>query len=580
MSDELEPLAPIEPAPTSTPAESDADAAPPRSTRVPALVQGAAVAVVLAVIAAVSMTARQPPPPSVAEYAPQAVSQIQQAPPEQTNDLGRGSGGATTTTAPSGLDGVNGGGPGATTSTTRETIEKPRVRRCVGDPARQIEDPQSPPCVPYFDPKADNGGETSFGVTRDQINISWTPDFLETDIFLNDLKDFFNSRFEFYGRKINLLRDSPYTGDADPSLMRADAEDAHALGAFAALNYTARAGAEYVFYDALAEKKIISIAHRVQAQATDAHFRQRAPYQWSVVPTVDSMLRNYGQFICGSLAGRPTQWAGTNASAPKRVFGVIVQEAADGSRPDTKPLADELRRCGTSIARTVNHRVTNQTGRTGAAVMSSIAEADVTSVICLCDGKELKEILMPAASAQVYQPEWLVGSYLDADLDNSLSGAPPDQATRAFGLSFRNKLLPKQDMPFYWALKEARPTSDPQGGAYYSVYSRYMSLLLLSSGIQMAGPHLTPSSFAAGLLRTRWANPGAGAPPYFQAAAGFDNGRRTLLDDASMIWHDPRRRSTVDPDTTGAVCYIRRGQRHHLGTWPQAPQPFFTEPCL
>lgn len=556
------------------PAQTD----PVRSTRVPALVQGAVVAVVLAVVAAVSMTARQPPPPTVAEYAPQAVAQIQQAPEEQAVDLGRG--GSATTTTTSASSNVEGGGPGATTPTSQPVVERPRVRRCVGDPPRQIEDPQSPPCVPYFDPKADNGGTTSYGVTPDEIVVTWTPDFLESDQFPGDLADFFNRRFEFYGREIVLRRHSARQGDADPALMRADAEDAYTLGAFAALNYTARSGAEYVFYDALADKGIISVAHRVQAQATDAHFRRRAPYQWSVVPTVDSMLRNYGQFICASLAGRAPQWAGTGAQASVRRFGVVVQEAADGSRPDTKPLADELARCDTSIARTVNHRVANETGRTGTAVINAMTDASVTSVICLCEGKELREILMPAASAQVYQPEWLIGSYLDADLDVSLSGAPPEQSSRAFGLLFRNKLLPKQDMPFYWALKEVRPTSDPQGGAYYSVYSRYMSLLLLSSGIQMAGPHLTPDSFAAGLLRTRWGNPRAGAPPYFQGRAGFDNGRRTFIDDVALIWHDPSRRSTVDPEATGAVCYVRRGERYRLGAWPSGPQPFFAEPCL
>lgn len=547
--------------------------------RVPALVQVAVVAVVLAVVAAVSLSARQPPPPSVAEYAPQAVAQIQQAPPELSLDQGRGS--ATTTTAAPGADGSGAGGPDGTTTTTREVIEKPRVRKCVGDPGRQIEDPQSPPCVPYFDPKINNGGATSFGVTGDTINVTWTPDFFETDIFNNAYAKFFNRRFEFYGRQIKLHMFAASGTDADPALMRADADTAKEKQAFASLNYTARSGAEYSYYDALAEHGIISVSHRVQAQATDAHFRQRSPYQWSVVPTVDVMLRNYGQFMCASLAGRPPEHAdGPAGAAPSRVFGAIVQEAADGSRPDLKPLEDELRRCGASLAAKVNDRVTAETTRTGQAVVAAMTEANVTSVLCLCDGKELREVIMPAATAQVYQPEWLIGSYLDNDLDNSLNGAPPEQAANAFGLLFRNKLLPKQDMPFYWALKETDPALDPQGGAYFAVQARYSSFLLLASGIQMAGPHLTPDTFAAGLLRTRWANPGAGAAPYFQAPVGFDGGSRTFIDSAAMIWHDPGRQSTVDPQNTGAVCYVRRGQRYGLNGWPAGDQPFFTGPCL
>ncbi|MDQ1446102.1 MAG: hypothetical protein QOI20_2566 [Acidimicrobiaceae bacterium] len=562
-------------------AAMDEPGRPPRPPRLPVLLQAGVVAVVLGVVAAVSLTARQPPPPTVAEYAPQAVSQITQAPVEQSVDPGRGGvQQTTTTTAP----GSNGNGVGSssstTTTTTRAVIEKPRVRHCVGDPGRQIEDPQSPPCVPYFDPKTSNGGSTWRGVGPDAINVFWTPDFLETNVFVEDMANFFNARFEFYGRKLVMNRQNPRPGDADPTAMQADAQDAYDLASFAALNYSARSGAEYSFYDAAARLKIVSVAHRVQAQATDAHFRRQSPYEWSSVPTVDSMLRNYGQFLCGSLAGRPPKYAGgTTAGAAKRVFGVIVQEAADGSRPDLKPLQDEMARCDASIAATVNDRVTSATGRTGQAVIAAMTDADVTSIICLCDGKELRETIMPAASAQLYEPEWLVGSYLDNDLDNSLNGAPNDQSAHVLGLVFRNKLLAKQDMPFYWALKEANPTSDPQGGAYYSVAARYSSLLVLASGIQMAGPHLTPDTFAAGLLRTRWANPGAGAPPYFQAPAGFDGGRRTFIDDASMFWLDPNRQSTVDPQNTGAVCYVRRGERHRLGDWPTGDQPFFTQPC-
>src|SRR5256885_6473236 len=83
-------------------------------------------------------------------------------------------------------------------------VRVPRVRRCIGDPPRQIEDPQSPPCVPYW--SGDNGGATYKGVTRDEIRIK-TPgyDFSQTPGYHADLQAFFNKRFEFYGRHITLL---------------------------------------------------------------------------------------------------------------------------------------------------------------------------------------------------------------------------------------------------------------------------------------------------------------------------------------------------------------------------------------
>ena len=553
-------------------------AAPARPPRLPALVQAGAVGVVLAVVAAVSLTARQPPPPTVAEYAPQAVAQIQQAPPEQTVDPGRSS--ATTTTAVPGSPEAL--AASSTTSITRPVIDQPRVRQCAGTPPRQIPDPQSPPCVAYFDPKSDNGGETSRGVTRNEINVFYVPDFLEDVPRVDLLFNFFNKRFEFYGRALVMKSHSASGGvDPDPKLMQADAQAAYDTPVFASLNYPSRRGAEFAFYDALADRKIVSVAHRVQAQATEEHFKERSPYQWSSVPTVDSMLRNYGQFVCNSLAGdRPLYAGGLEAGADKRVFGLIIQQASDGSAPDPAPLRAEMAKCGESLAAVAYNKVTSQTGRTATNVILQMTDADVTSVICLCEPNETRDTLMPAASAQTFQPEWLLGTYLDNDLDSSMSGGPPDQISHVFGLVFRNKLLARQDMPFYWALKEMDPAGEPSGGAYYSLQARYGSLLVLASGIQLAGPRLTPSSFAAGLLRTPWANPGAGAPPYYQAAAGFEGGRRTFIDDAAMFWYDPGRQSTVNGEQAGSVCYVRKGARYRLGNWPTGPQPFFQGDCL
>src|SRR5439155_17384244 len=92
-----------------------------------------------------------------------------------------------------------GAGAGGGVTATPAPVQVARVRRCVGDPPRQIEDPQSPPCVPYW--QGDNGGATSKGVTADEIRIA-VPKMTDTDA---QFAAFFNSRFEFYGRKLHLL---------------------------------------------------------------------------------------------------------------------------------------------------------------------------------------------------------------------------------------------------------------------------------------------------------------------------------------------------------------------------------------
>ena len=135
-------------------------------------------------------------------------------------------------------------------------------------------------------------------------------------------------------------------------------------------------------------------------------------------------------------------------------------------------------------------------------------------------------------------------------------------------------------MPWYWAVKEADPAFEPAAAAYYSSHSRYMQLSLLAAGIQLAGPRLTPETFAQGLHRARFPNPGAGAAPYFQSRVGFQGPRHTMSVDAGMFWYDPQRPGTIDPSVPGAVCYVDRGRRHARGSWPTGEPAFRTGPCL
>src|SRR5207244_411943 len=154
----------------------------------------------------------QPPPPTIAEFAPQAVEQITDSPNDQNAAAGSGprAGAAEASSA---------------AATANSTVSVVRVRRCVGDPPRQIEDPQSPPCVPYW--QGDNGGATSKGVTRDEIRIEGNYYASPDDVA------FFNRRFEFYGRHITLVPVADAYGLCDASGERAEAarvdEEVHAF---------------------------------------------------------------------------------------------------------------------------------------------------------------------------------------------------------------------------------------------------------------------------------------------------------------------------------------------------------------
>ena len=558
--------------------------------RTPALVLGAVVAAVCVLVGAVALTSRQQTPPTIAEFAPQAVAQIKQALDEQGVDETRQAQQEqdAPTAAPSagpslGPDGSPLPQPGA--SPPPPAIQQPRVRQCVGSPARQTEDPQSPPCVPYFDPDVDNGGATSKGVTRDQITVALPQQFFEDVNPSLKGTQFFNKRYEFYGRELVLV---PYSttgcvdAQPDPAKMRADAVAVdEELQAFATLAYAGCQGADHHYYDALAEREILSIVDGNLVTGLERNYARRSPYQWNVQPGLDVILANTAEFYCKTLAGKPPRHAGPGiADDPVRRLGVITTRSTDGTTPDLTPLRNGLAACGVAPLVKVDDQDRNRT-RPGVETIVQMQDEGVTSVMCLCNPVDLREIYMPTASAQGYQPEWVETSYINNDLDNTYGGgnAPPDQSSHVIGVSFRNKLNPRQDMPWYWAVKEADPTFEPAAGTYYSANSRYLQLLLLASGIQLAGPELTPETFRAGLQRATWANPGAGQAPYFQARVGFQGPRHTMSSDATMFWFDPQEPGTIDPSIPGAICYVDRGRRYGLGQWPRTDPAFRTGPC-
>lgn len=536
----------------------------------PGVLNAAVTIVLVVIVGAFALTVRQPPPPSIAEFAPQAQEQIKEAPVEQSGAFG-------------------GEGPGeegfvAPTPSPPPSIVVPRVRSCVGDPPRQTEDPQSPPCVPYWD--GDNGGATSRGVTRDEIRVALPEVGFESLDSIKRLVAHFNKRYQFYGRKLNLLNFQAQGGLISHPDPRRDQGDAiyvdEELKAFASLATGLRWGSEHHYYDELARRRIISIAHGIGSQATEDSYRSFAPYKWGTMPGMDTMLRNTAEFVCNVLAGKaPIYAGGSQSTQPERIFGLIYQRTVDGAAPDMEPLTAGLARCGAAPGddRTVEDRPSSDAARNGENQMLKMNEEDVTSVICICEVGDARRYLMPAASSQGYFPEWVVTSYINHDVDNGHREAPPDQVRGVIGVTFKNKWNLREDMPWYWAIKDADPSWIPAENWYYHLASRYSSLLLLASGIQLAGPDLNPRTFQEGLFRATFPNPGAGGPPYYQARVGFEGGKHTMMGDAAMFWYSSNTRSTAEPSLVGAVCYVASGKRYSLGRWPSEAQ-FRQGPCL
>jgi hypothetical protein len=547
-----------------------------RPPRTPAIALSAAMTVMLLIFAIFLFTPPQTSPPSIAEIAPQAVKQILEAPPNQAlnkpGDAKSGGAGAPTPTpTPS---------PTVPPAQAKDGLTKPRAHNCIN--GRQIEDAQAPPCVPYWDPNNKNGGDLdpAHGIFGDHINIV-DPDYSQ---FMDPaLEVFFNNRFEFYGRKIRLIPMSNGGGAKDADI--AAAQEAQQHQAFASLE--SPFGGGFYYAQALAAEHIVYASAR--PLTTEAGLRSMAPYVWEYPMVADRIMRNEADWICNRLAGQNaihgsgTTGTGENIATTPRSFGVIMEKDYDDNPLTQQPLLDELSaQCGINIPKSAQVGPMNS-GDAGNPSNSSQAilnlkQSGVTSVICLCIHNTTSR-LGAAATSQGYFPEWLLSSYYLLDNDNLLepneTGFAADQRQHIIGIGMVPREVAIESQPARQAVREGDPSGqtyyNPQAGTYYQLNWIYHTLLLVASGIQMAGPHLSAQTFADALHRTVFPNPDT---PLNEGHVGFTDGGFWMTQDAAEFYYSNSAQGPYGDDGPGAICYVDRGRRHANGAFTRG-DPFY-----
>jgi hypothetical protein len=319
---------------------------------------------------------------------------------------------------------------------------------------------------------------------------------------------------------------------------------------------------------------------------TSAQMAAHAPYEWTYSPTMDDVARSYATAVCRQLAGKPAGHApDSSLHATTRKFAVMVpsDDQLGGPFPGMSPLLAILDGCGVHAPKVVRYKGEREEGVALAAEFRELQQDGVTSVLYFpWVGDATPQSPPWAASSVSYFPEWVLmgwNNYLTASLLNE----PKSEMNGAFGVGMWNQLLP----PFeeFWAqayLAGGGEASAVQSSTYADGRAFYNEMLLLASGIQLAGPHLTPESFARGLTSTAFPNPGAGAAPFHQATVGFGPGDITMTNDYLEFWLDTR--------TTGAeinqgmnthyraTCQVDLGRRWTQQTWPTADL-FYQGPC-
>jgi hypothetical protein len=409
--------------------------------------------------------------------------------------------------------------------------------------------------------------------------------------------DFFNSHYEVYGRKIQLVPYESATlgkgkGFPDAGLQKADAAQVSRLNVFAALDFNFQYAnsstatlPEYV--DGLAHHRIVSVNGGVLAPVvTSDQLRALAPYGWTYLPPVGDVMVQTALMTCAQLVGHNASHSPAMA-AKRRKFGFVLPKESNygGPVPQLPEALAILRSCGVTNPPIAYDDAPNEYTQPGLQAAFSKMKADgVTSLIYVpYGGFGGPGTTMSTANQVNYEPEWIIVS-AGSFAPNLLGAEPENQYSHDFGVAGFNKIFPMTRSFWYRAFTEAggNPSSAVRAAGAWV----YRELLVLAAGIQTAGPQLTPASFATGLRQTVFPNPGAGAAPSWQARVGFPRAGDPMLRDYGGFWTAPgstlavtvKAQQSEGSEIWMNFCWAQLGRRWADQSWP-AQDSFRTGPC-
>ena len=450
----------------------------------------------------------------------------------------------------------------------------------------------SPPCVPIF--TGANGGTTSSGVSGGSINVVYyqaQPGGLAATVssaagtnaqVLATAQAYvamFNQIYEMYGRHVNLIPFTASGADNDPVAAHADAVTvAQQLHAFASINGP---GETTAYEDELARLHVLCLV--CGDSSTNGEIQKNAPFQWANLPTADTSLAETLDYVVARLSGKDAVWAGDPALHTQKRKFAVVSETSEPPSPGfaqlqaavTKKLT--VGRVNMASPSDLTYTLNLTPLPTDAATIAEKLKASgATSVIFA--GDPIMPIYLTKACASIgYFPEWIITGIVLTD--TSTLGRYYNQAewSHAFGVTSLGVPVPvaagDADRLYHWWYG---PNATP---AALSAPAIIPPIEQLFTGIQLAGPDITPYTFTTGLFR---APPTGGAPTSPLQAYGYQ-GAAPLPSysspaDYTFLWYDATAKGPDEEGVngTGLMRYVNGGARYKAGTVPSGPVPMFS----
>lgn len=429
----------------------------------------------------------------------------------------------------------------------------------------------------------DNGGETTPGVTADEIKVvaylnqPGDPilEFIYGQIGLKtkpgdaqrayaNFNEIFGEYYEFYGRKVKLI---PYTATGniqDSVAATADAETiARDIKPFAVINGPQLSNA---FADTISANGVLCVG--CTSTGDDSFYADRDPTQWGVQKTLTQNLVLVAEYLGKRLFDRPAKWAGGPLKNKPRKIALIAAEGAEADDDPVKQfiqtLADDYDAKLTKIQRYDDPLALGSTGR---AMLSQFKSAGVTTIVFVGD-PIAPQTLTRIATEQNYFPEWVTsGSTL---VENNVFSRTYDQKqwANAFGpTSLFPRVAGGLGSPI--GLHKWYFGIDPPGGA--ATLLAVPNLQVLFGALQGAGPDLTPERFRDVLFASPVLPSSPIAPQVSFGNRGFfPNPDYVALDDMTEISWDPAVMALDEGgvEGKGGWRYSDGGKRYLPGEWP------------
>lgn len=433
-------------------------------------------------------------------------------------------------------------------------------------------DQYSPPCVAF---SGNNGGSTAKGVTADTIKVTWRLpadngsaaavqsaagdgiDITDTkeDVVrtIQGITEYFNSHFQFYGRKVAMdVYDGRGVGADELLGAGQDGANADAVTVASQKGAFMEANAGTAPYtDALARRGVLNIG---VDYLSEEWYNERHPYVWTGVSCTQTVLMA-AEYANKRLFKANADLAGDGLKGKPRKVAIIAPENSY-YQDCVKTFQRELAKEGNAVAASLSYALDiNTISQDSSSIVARLSADDITTVVLVTD--PVSPLFFSAKSTQQrYNPEWVITGTAAVDTDVVAQQYDQEQWQRAFGLRTFFAGESRENTDAYRAFKTARPNQEPAGLALYGIYQR---LLQMAVGIQLAGPNLTAATFGAG--RTNY-NGGTG----FYGTLKGRPGTHTLQVDAEEVYYNP---TAISSFNGGKGAYIPTTPHYELGQWPR-----------